>query len=114
MQGHELLSPKTLVSLVIENYDTFEKLGPIIGVSEAESSPQAYAKILQYIGLINRHADSYRKFEQLVKTLKEWQKPKTLMMTVRREYKSSEYRLPDEFKTEIPGANIHKKYAQYL
>ena len=34
LQAKELLSPKDLVSSVLENYDAFEKLGPILGISE--------------------------------------------------------------------------------
>jgi hypothetical protein len=114
LQGHELLAPKALVSLVIEHYDIFEKLGKIIGISEAESSPEASAQILQLIGLISRHADSYHKFEQLLTLLKKWEKPYNSIMMVRSQYQPDEYRLPSEFKETPPGVNIYKKYAPHL
>ncbi|GAB4543555.1 MAG: hypothetical protein Tsb0014_37250 [Pleurocapsa sp.] len=114
LQGHELLAPKTLVSLVIEHYDVFEKLGLIIGISEAESHPETYAQILQLIGLISRHADSYQKFEQLLTLLKKWEKPYNSLMMIRSEYQPNEYRLPSEFKETPPGVNIYKKYAPHL
>ena len=114
LQAQKLLSPKNLVSLVIENYDVFEKLAPIIGVSEAESNPETYAKILQYIGLINRHQVSYEQFQQLIKILKQWEKPYKSIMMVRQEYTPNKYRIPKEFTQKIPGLNLHKKYAKHL
>ena len=114
LQGHDLLAAKGLVVLVINNYEIFEKLGVIIGVSEQENSPETYANILQYMGLISRHEKSYEKFQQLIKLLKQWEQPYKTITTIRQEYKASEYRLPKEFSQEIPGINIYKKYQKFI
>ena len=114
LQTKELLESKGLTSLVLENFDAFEQLSPIIGISEEENLPKTYAKILQYIGLMQKHADSYKEFEQLTKLLKEWQKPYNSVIMVREEYTANEYRLPKEFTLEIPGLNTYQKYAKYL
>ena len=113
-KGHDLLAAKKLVSFVIDDYEIFEKLGPIIGISESENSPETYANILQYTGLIFRHEKSYEKFQQLIKALKKWQKPYKNITLIRQEYQASEYRLPKEFYQEIPGINTYKKYEQFL
>ena len=114
LQGQDLLSPKNLVSLVLENYEAFEKLTPILGISEAESSPTTYARILQVIGLENRHGKAYLQFEQLVQLLKTWEKPDKTIKMVREEYTSNKYQIPSEFEQEIPGIDIYRKYAKYL
>ena len=113
-KGHDLLAANKLVSFVINDYEVFEKLGPIIGVSESESSPETYANILQHIGLISRHEKAYEKFQQLLEALKKWQEPYKNIEIIRQEYQSSEYRLPQEFLQEIPGLNIYKKYGKFL
>ena len=114
LQGCDLLAAKNLVTLAINDYEIFEKLAPIIGVSESDNSPETYANILQYIGLIYRHEKSYDKFQQLLEAIKKWQKPYKTVTMIRKEYKASEYRLPKEFYQEIPGLNIYKKYEKFL
>ena len=114
LKGTDLFAAKQLVSFVINDYEVFEKLGPIIGVSESESSPETYANVLQHIGLISRHEKAYEKFQQLLESLKKWQQPYKNIEMIRQEYQASEYRLPQEFLQEIPGLNIYKKYDKFL
>ena len=112
--GKDLLKSDDLISPVLENYENFEQLGPIVGIDPAQSTPQAYAKILQVIGLTNRHGKSYQEFGQLVKLLKRWEKPYKAISLVRQEYTEDKYSIPAEFKAEIPGQQTHDKYAEYL
>ncbi|MEM8721784.1 MAG: hypothetical protein AAGE84_21210 [Cyanobacteria bacterium P01_G01_bin.39] len=114
LEGKDLISSDDLVSPVLENYESFEKLGPIIGISAADSTPQAYAKILQVIGLTNRHGKAYLEFAQLVELLKKWEKPYKAIALVRKEYTEDQYAVPAEFKADIPGVAVHQKYAEYL
>ena len=114
LEAKDLLEPKSLVSLVIEHYDIFEKLSPIIGIKEEYISPETYSKVLQFMGLINRYQESYMKFKQLIKILSKWEKPYKSMMMVRKEYTSDKYKLPPEFKQEVPGLNVYKKYEKYV
>ena len=113
-QGVDLISSDNLISPVLENYESFEKLGPILGISEADSTPKAYAKILQVIGLTNRHGKAYLEFEQLVELLKKWEKPYKTIAMVREEYTEDKYTLPSEFTEDIPGKSTYQKYAEYL
>ena len=114
LAGKDLLDSSDLVSPVLEHYESFEKLSPILGLSKAESTPQAYAKILQVIGLINRHGKAYLEFEQLVELLKKWEKPYKAIAIVRKEYTEDKYSLPAEFKEDIPGFKVYQRYAEYL
>lgn len=114
LQGQDLLSPKNLISLVLENYEAFEQLAPILSLSEAETTPTTYARILQVIGLENRHGKAYLQFKQLVELLKQWEKPYKTINMVRDEYTSSKYQIPSEFEQEISGIDTYKKYAKYL
>ena len=114
LQGQDLLSPKDLISLVLENYDAFEKLAPILDIPESEVSPNIYARMLQYIGLENRHGKSYLQFKQLVELLKKWEKPYKTINMVRKEYTSSKYQIPSEFEQQIPGKDVYQKHAEYL
>jgi hypothetical protein len=113
-EGKDLLKSDDLVSPVLENYESFEKLGPIIGISAAESTPQAYARILQVIGLTSRHGKAYLEFEQLVQLLKKWEQPYKAIALVRKEYTEDKYSIPAEFKEDIPGYKVYQKYAEYL
>ncbi len=114
LQAKKLLSPKDLISSVLEHYESFEKLAPILGISEAESTATAYALVLQILGLMNRHGKSYIQFEQLVELLKKWEKTYKNIAMVRQEYTSDQYQIPQEFKEDIPGINVYRKYAKYL
>lgn len=114
LKGKDLIKSDDLVSPVLEHYESFEKLSPILGISKAESTPQAYAKILQVIGLTNRHGKAYLEFAQLVELLKKWEKPYKAIALVRKEYTEDKYTLPAEFKEDIPGLKVYQKYAEYL
>ncbi|BAU63390.1 hypothetical protein STA3757_07540 [Stanieria sp. NIES-3757] len=114
LQGYDLLGSKKLVILIIENYEVFEKLAPIIGITGENKAPEDYVPILQYMGLINRYQDSYLKFQELIKILKQWQKPYHVLQTIRAEYTNDQYRIPPEFTQEIPGLNVYKKYEKYV
>jgi len=64
--------------------------------------------------LENRHNKSYIQFKHLVELLKKWEKPYKTINMMRGEYTSEKYKIPTEFKQEIPGINVHKQYIKYL
>jgi hypothetical protein len=66
------------------------------------------------MGLQRRHEESYEKFQQLIKTLKEWEIPYKSLASVRQEYKANKYRVPPEFTQTIPGLKIYDKYQKHL
>lgn len=113
-QSKDLISSDELISPILENYESFEKLAPILGLSEAESTPKAYARILQVIGLTNRHGKAFLEFKQLVELLKKWEQPYKTIQMVRQEYTDDKYSVPPEFKQDIPGITTYQRYAEYL
>ena len=114
LEAQDLFKLEGLTVLVLENYNVFEKLGPIIGVSEEENSPETYAKMMQYMGLVNRNSKAYQEFELLLKTLKKWEKPYNSLKLIREQYSPNEYRLPAQFSTELPGVTLYEKYKKHL
>ena len=114
LDAQDLFQLKGLVVLVLEHYEVFEKLSPIIGVSEEEHDPETYAKMLQYMGLVNRHSKAYQEFELLLTTLKKWEKPYKSLKLIREQYSASEYRIPPQFSTELPGVALYEKYKKQL
>ncbi len=114
LQGSDLLEPKRLVLTVKEYYDVFEKIAPVLEISKEESTPATYARILQIVGLVHRHGDSYGKFKELIRLLHKWEKPNETIEMVREQYSDREYSIPPEFKKEIPGVNTYHQYAEYL
>ena len=114
LDAQDLFQLKGLIVLVLEHYDVFEKLSPIIGVSEEEHDPETYAKMMQYMGLVNRHSKAYQEFELLLNTLKKWEKPYKSLTLIREQYSDNEYRIPPQFSTELPGVAIYEKYKKHL
>ncbi len=114
LEARDLLSYKSLVVLILEYLEVFEKLAPIIGISEEENSPDTHAKMMQYMGLVHRHDTAYDDFERLIKIIKKWQKPYGSLLAIRDEYPADKYRLPKEFTTDIPGLAVFKKYEKHL
>ena len=114
LQGSDLMEPKRLILTVKEYYDVFEKIAPILEIPKAESTPATYARILQIVGLVHRHGDSYTQFKELIRLLRKWEQPYETITMIREQYSDREYKLPSEFKQEIPGENTHEQYAEYL
>ena len=114
LQGSELLEPKQLILTVKEYYDVFEKIAPILNISKEEASAGTYARILQIVGLVHRHGDSYQKFRELIRQLRKWEDPYETITTIREQYSDREYKLPLEFKQDILGESTHKQYEKYL
>ncbi|WP_144054263.1 hypothetical protein [Pleurocapsa sp. PCC 7319] len=114
LQGHDLLTPKRLLTSVKEYYDLFEKIAPILSISKEESSPATYARILQVVGLIHRHGEAYQQFKELIRLLHKWENPYETVTMVREQYSSRDHKIPPEFTQEILGITIYQKYAKYL
>lgn len=94
LKGRDLRDSQELVGIVIENFEIFDKIAPIIEIPQGKSEPKTHANLIQYIGLINRHEKSYYDFSKLLEFLEKWQKPYRLLTTIRTEYTANNYRLP--------------------
>ena len=114
LEAQDLFQLKGLIVLVLEYYNIFEKLAPIIGIPEEVHAPETYAKMMQYMGLVNRHSKAYQEFQLLLSTLKKWEKPYKSLKLIREQYSANEYRIPPQFTTELPGVILYQKYQKHL
>ncbi|EAZ90899.1 hypothetical protein [Crocosphaera chwakensis] len=110
----DVISLKTLTCLVMAHYDDFEVLGNLIGVTGKKSSPDTYARIIQYIALEERHKKSYEQFEQLINVMRQWYLLYQAIQDIRDEYPEKDYRKPKDFTKEITGMDLYHKYRNYL
>ncbi len=51
LKEQDVINLKALTCLVMVHYDDFESLGKIINITGKQSSPDTYARIIQYIAL---------------------------------------------------------------
>jgi hypothetical protein len=114
LESEDLLNLDALLIMVMVKYDLFEKLGPIIGISEEYNRPETYSKMLQYIGLKSRHETSYQKFQDFLLLLKQWDIHYKSIGNIREKYDSKKYRLPKEFSANVPGLALYQKYKDSL
>ena len=114
LKNEDLLNLDSLLLLVMVKYDVFEKLGPIIGVADEYNRPETYAKILQYIGLKDKHEDAYQKFQAFLLLMKKWETYCKTVTNVRQKYDPQQYRLPKSFSTLIPATELYEKYKDSL
>ena len=114
LRGCDLTTPKNLIATVKEYYDLFQKIAPILGISQEEQSAGTYARILQVVALIHRHGKAYLQFKELITVLRKWEHSHETVTTIREQFSPQEYSLPSEFKEDIPGKSTYQKYAEYL
>ena len=114
LRNEDLLNLDSLLLLIMVKYDVFEKLGPIIGVSDEYNRPETYAKMLQYIGLKDKHEDAYQKFQAFLLLMKKWEIYCKTVANVRQKYDPQQYRLPKSFSTVIPATELYEKYKDSL
>lgn len=112
--SQDLLTANELKLTVIENYEDFEKLAPIVGISDDNLKPELFVQMLQYLGLGRKHEKSYSQFQSLIEAIKKWRKSYKSINIIRQQYHSEEYNIPKEFYTTIPGENIYHKYKTHL
>ena len=114
LEVKSVINLKELTCLVMVNYDDFEALGHIIGVTGQKSSPDTYARIIQFITLEERHKKSYTQFEQLINVMRQWYPLYQAIQGIREEYPEKDYRQPKDFIKAIPGVDLYHKYYNYL
>ena len=107
-------SMKEFMVVVQVNSEIFLKLGQIIQVPKSKNIPDTYAVILYYIALKNRHGKSFGQFQQLLKLVRQWQKPYNSLIAILEGYPAEEYQQPPMFKENIPAIEYFNKYESYL
>jgi hypothetical protein len=110
----KLLDISVIRGLVVEKFGIFEKLSPVIGISKEHNNPETYARILQFMGLQDKYADSYLKFQELLVILQKWEKSFKSIAFIRQSFDPNQYKIPAEFIAPIPGHDIYKKYCSLL
>lgn len=104
-----------LTILVQERRQYFSDLGSILDLPVQLDQPIVYARMLLYLGLKHRHSKSEREFKELIRRLRDWKQPYSIIINLRQEYTDlTEYKIPKTFKAPLPGAAIYEKYKNYL
>jgi len=114
LNKRDLQDYKALVSLVMANYSSFEKLRKIINVSDKNNNPETYVRMIQYIGLSYRHGVSYIKFEELMGITKRWFRPYQTALSIRAAHPPHQYKQPIDFAPEFVGEEVYFKYLKWL
>ncbi len=114
LQDKDMKNMKAMTDLVAKNMDVFHQIGKIIGLSKQQSNQETYSILLQYICLGDKHEKKYVQYTRLVEVLKEWYKFYETVTGIREEYPASKFKIPDEFKKEIPGIQTYQKYQDQL
>ena len=114
LNKRDLQDYKALVSLVMTNYSSFEKLRKIISVSDKNNNPETYARMIQYIGLSYRHSLSYIKFEEFMGITKRWFRPYQTALSIRAAHPPHQYKQPIDFAPEFLGEDVYFKYLKWL
>jgi hypothetical protein len=99
-----------LMLMVLEKSHVFEKIGKVLDLKDEANSAETHRQVLQFIGLKKRYQDSYVRFQQLLLEVKGFQRYYRSIMAIRQKYPAETYRLPVEFKSELPGLKLYKKY----
>lgn len=99
---------------VIAHYETFQRLGEIIGMPESLVNPKTFGRMLQYVALEEKYKTAYPKFQELVVLLEEWYRHFTVAQNLRNEYNPKKYKRVKEFGTVIPGIALYNKYKVYF
>lgn len=97
-----------------DNQEVFSNLAQILHIPAEHDNPQSYARMLQFIAFKYRYQREDLDFQQLLKRIRDWERPYQNIVDLRQEYSSQEYTLPKEFKDPIPALEIYEKYKQYL
>ena len=114
LNGKEVEDLKTVTYLVMANYDDFEAIAEIIGLTEKQRSPDTFARMIQYIALIYRYQDSFNKFQQLIQVMRQWYKPYRIIQQIRKEHPPETHWQPKDFERQIPGLSLYSKYKDSL
>ncbi len=110
----EIHNYKTLFVQVKVNYSLFEKLGKIIQLPDKKNNPDSYAKLIQYLALIEKHKKSYIQFKELLCQLEKWETSYEKLKTIRESYPVANYKRPKTFREKVPGLPLYQQYQPWL
>jgi|GEM_PF-3432770 len=99
---------------VIAHFETFQRLGEVLGMPGALINPKTFGRMLQYIAFEEKYKTAYPKFQELVVLLEQWQQQFTIAQNLRQEYGRKGYKRVQEFKASLPGVALYNKYEVYF
>jgi hypothetical protein len=114
LERSDLLNLNALKTRVIQEYESFEKLGALINLREEQRNIQTYTLLFQYLAMSERHERAYDQFIGLSAQLKTWSQLTKTLIQIRRQYPSSEYKLPKQFRAKVAGIRLYEKYSPYF
>ncbi len=95
-------------------YSFFEKLGRILGIPAHKRLPETYARLIQYVALNDQYKQFYPQFRQVLILLEKWHKHYTKAISIRQQFHPDEYKLPKEFKQDLPGVEVYEYFREYV
>jgi hypothetical protein len=114
LQNKNLKNRSKMLNLVKENNQVFEQIGKIIGLSEQQLHEENYGILLQYLCLSKIHQLAYDKYANLIEILTEWENFYNVLNDIRQQYPLTQFKIPADFKKNIIGLDIYKKYKVHL
>ena len=114
LQNKNITNISVSLDLAKNNFNIFEQLREIIGISKQKNQPETYGIILQYIALSKKYQTTYFQFSKMIEALKQWRKSYETVNSIRQGHPSNQYELPEEFTQEIIGLKTYKKYQGYV
>ncbi len=114
LQNKNITNMSLSLDLAKNNFNVFEQLREIIGISKQKNQPDTYGIILQYIALSKKYQTSYFQFSKMLEALKQWKKSYETISSIRQGHPPHQYALPKEFTQEIIGLKTYKKYQYYV
>lgn len=114
LRREELMNFEALKIKVIEKIEIFESLSKVIGIPDSQATLNTYAQLLQYASLVEKHQTAFAQFQQMVVLFEEWKTINDKILILRQVYPSNKFKIPKEFKQEIPGSRLYQKYRVYF
>jgi hypothetical protein len=114
MSKQSLFNISIIHSMVLDKFHVFEKLGSVLGIPAEQNLPATHARILQFMGLQEKYANSFIKFKELLIVLQQWEKSYQSVVSIRQSFDPEKYKIPKEFNAQVAGGNIYKKYQSFL
>lgn len=110
----DILSQDSLSLKIITHFESFDKLGLILGIPSRQQTLETYGLLFQYIALSEKHARAFEQFKSLVDQLQHWYEVQVQLVTIRQQYPPQTYRYPKLLRQELPGQKLYNQYAAYL
>jgi serine/threonine protein kinase len=95
-------------------YTLFEKLGRVIGIPAHKRVPETYAYLMQYVALGDQYQPYYTQFRQILVLLETWHRHYQSAVDIRQQFNPSDYKIPKDFKQELPGIEIYERYTSSM